>query len=251
MTAIEDRTAITAEIAFNLEAEFLGGLEDAQFAYERIVETEAWNLLGFDTFADWWAQRVQPVMRALSMRPTREIAASVVERVREEEAELPPAQRRTQRELADMVGISTKTLQRQSQDRPEGTLSAGTDLGEPEPLAVDEEPPLPGMPVGQEKADAFMAGIDAVEDAAEPAPEFPIRPAPPKWDPEDRKRHEEEVARIRDIKAARDQAQTIVTDVLTAVCVVVAGCRLGETGLVTKEMITKLREAIDQLEGEL
>lgn len=127
MTAIVE-SPLTAEQAESLEAAFLGGLEEAQFAYERIVEHEAWILLGFDRFADWWDERVTPTMRALSMRPTREIAAAVVERVREEEAELPPAQRRTQRELADMVGISTKTLQRQSQDRPQETLSSGADL---------------------------------------------------------------------------------------------------------------------------
>ena len=93
-----------------MEEAFLSGLEDAQAAYEAIVDSEAWLDLGYETFAAWWSQRVQPAMRALSMRPTREIAVAVVERVREEEASLPPVQRRTQTELADMVGVNRSTL---------------------------------------------------------------------------------------------------------------------------------------------
>lgn len=96
--------------ARHLEEAFLGGLEDAQNAYEEIVATQAWQTLGYDTFAEWWQDRVVPAMRALSMRPTKEIAASVVEQVREEEAALPPAQRRTQRELAEMAGVERSSL---------------------------------------------------------------------------------------------------------------------------------------------
>lgn len=145
---------------------------------------------------------------------------------------------------APMVGRSEATVGRINGTRSvPATNVARDDLDEPQ----DEGPPLPGMPEGQERGDAFMAGIDAGESAA-PEPE---RPRPPKWDPQDRRRHEDEVARIRDIAAAREQSKTIVTDVTAAVCVVVAGCRLGETGLVTREMITKLREVVDLLEGEL
>lgn len=161
MTAVDDRTAITREVAFNLEADFLGGLEDAQFAYERIVETEAWKLLDFESFADWWAQRVQPTMRALSMRPTKEIAASVIEKVREEEAELPAAQRRTQRELAEMVGVGKDTVGRLVGSRSTPDANAHrTDLGEPEPVHSEEEPPLPGMPAAQEFADQLTDAIE-------------------------------------------------------------------------------------------
>lgn len=113
--------------AHRLEARFLGGLEDAQDAYEEIVATEAWVDLGYDTFAEWWEDRVKPAMRALSMRPTREIAASVVERVRGEEKALPPAQRRTQRELAEMVGVSQGSPAIRPRSTPERSVST-TDL---------------------------------------------------------------------------------------------------------------------------
>lgn len=155
---------LTTEDAESLEAAFLGGLEEAQFAYERIVEHEAWALLGFERFADWWDERVTPSMRALSMRPTREIAAAVVEQVRKEEAELPPAQRRTQRELAAMVGVERSSLASrdgsrsvQREESPQPDLELAPD---------EEEPPLPvEFPKGQERGVAFMAGIDAGEDA--------------------------------------------------------------------------------------
>lgn len=99
--------------AAELERRFLAGLDDAQSAYEEIVATQAWLDLGHESFAAWWESAVRPAMRALSMRPTREIAAAVVERVRAEEAELPPAQRRTQRELGQMVGVGHDTVARQ------------------------------------------------------------------------------------------------------------------------------------------
>jgi hypothetical protein len=100
--------------AADLERRFLAGLDDAQTAYEQIVATEAWLELGHDSFSAWWDSAVRPTMRALSMRPTREIAAAVVERVQQEEAELPPVQRRTQRELGEMVGITQKRPSRSS-----------------------------------------------------------------------------------------------------------------------------------------
>jgi hypothetical protein len=112
--------------ARQLEEAFLGGLEDAQTAYEEIVATQAWTELGYDTFAEWWTDRVTPTMRALSMRPTREIAASVVEQVRAEEYALPPAQRRTQRELAEMAGVHRNTLY--NQDRPQAQTVPTPDL---------------------------------------------------------------------------------------------------------------------------
>ena len=103
-------TTLAISEAQRLEDAFLNGLNDAQDAYERIVAAQAWTALGFSTFADWWESRVRPAMTALSMRPTREIAAAVVDRVREEEVGLPAAQRRTQRELAEMVGVDRSAL---------------------------------------------------------------------------------------------------------------------------------------------
>ena len=77
------------------------------------------------------------------------------------------------------------------------------------------------------------------------------RQRPPKWDPEDRRRHEEEVRRIRAIEDARHAAQTIVTELRSLVVTVVTGSRFGEPGLVTTQMVKELHEAIDLLEGEL
>lgn len=147
---------MTAE---ELEEAFLAGLEDAQAAYEQIVETRAWTELGFDTFAGWWDNRVQPTMRALSMRPTREITAAVVEQVRQEEAALPPAQRRTQQEIAEMVGVSEATVGRLAGSRsPGATSDAGTDL-EPKPAPI---------------VDAVAAAIEEVADRPRPKASQPV-----------------------------------------------------------------------------
>lgn len=76
-------------------------------------------------------------------------------------------------------------------------------------------------------------------------------PRPPKWDPEERRKHEEEVRRTQDIESARQYSKTIVTQVRSLVVTIVTGCRYGEKGLVTAEMIADLRKAIDLLEGEI
>lgn len=146
--------------AQELETAFLAGLEDAQGAYEQIVETQAWTDLGFDTFAGWWDERVRPTMRALSMRPTREIAAAVVEQVREEEAELPPAQRRTQRELAEMVGVERSALA--SRD---GSRSVQREESRPADLAPQSSPLVEAMTAAvQEVADAIDRHLPADPD---------------------------------------------------------------------------------------
>lgn len=151
MTVVAEPLQLSAEDAERLEAAFLGGLDEAQYAYERIVEARAWTALGFDTFGAWWDERVRPAMRALSMRPTREIAAAVVDQVRSEEADLPQAQRRTQRELAEMVGKSEATVGRLNGTRSTpATNVARTDL-EPEPVA---------MPGRQQDADEILAQLD-------------------------------------------------------------------------------------------
>lgn len=143
--------------AQELEAAFLAGLGDVQDLYHQIIETQAWTDLGWDSFGDWWDRRVKPAMQALSMRPTREIAAAVVEQVRAEEAELPPAQRRTQRELAEMVGSSEATVGRLAGTR---STTASADA------RTDLEPPPP-MPAQQEIADAIVAEIDDIRRDAE------------------------------------------------------------------------------------
>jgi hypothetical protein len=127
---------------------------------------------GFERFADWWAERVQPTMRALSMRPTREIAAAVVEQVRAEEAELPPAQRRRDYELAEMVGATPDEIRNRA--------SRSTSTGIPAKVDV-EQSDLVEMPAGQEHADASLAAIDkaAQRQAFRPEPQPRIEPPDP------------------------------------------------------------------------
>lgn len=125
------------EDAARHEESFLGNLAGAQDEYDWLVENEAWSALGWDSFGNWWEGRVRPVMRALSMRPTREIAAKVVEQVRAEERALPPAQRRTQRELAAMVGVDrsgfanrdgSRSVPRENAPRPDLEAIPAPDL---------------------------------------------------------------------------------------------------------------------------
>lgn len=132
---------VTQAEAHDLEAAFLGGLDQAQDAYERIMATQAWTQLGHDSYADWWRVRVVPTMRALSMKPTREIAAAGIEQVRREDEERPAAQRHTQREIGDMFGVSDESVARAIGARsPQATNVAPPDLGSvedplPQPIA--------------------------------------------------------------------------------------------------------------------
>lgn len=138
-------TELTADEARLLERSFLSRLNEAQDAYEQFVAAKAWKQLGHDTFATWWSEIVQPVMRALSMRPTREIAAAVVDQVRTEEAGLPPAQRRTQREIGEMVGVAEATVGRMLGSRStSASHDAARDL-EAAPAASQPEPEIPAV----------------------------------------------------------------------------------------------------------
>lgn len=219
--------------AQRLEAAFLSGLNDAQDAYEQIVAAEAWVALGFESFAEWWQMRVQPIMRALSMRPAKELAAAVVDQVRREEATLPPAQRRTKRELADLVGVHRNTIANQdrqcAQDVPD----------------VDLEEPAPD-PLASAVAEQIEQRI-----ADKVSPPEPERPRPQAWDPVERDAHEAEVRRRQDIEAAHRYAKTLVPDVRALIFTVLHGYRLGETGLVTRDMIADLRSDLDLLEKEI
>lgn len=160
----------TADEARQHESAFLENLAGAQDHYEWIVERRAWTDLGFDTFAGWWEGRIQPVMRALSMRPTREIAAKVIEQVRTEEAELPPAQRHTQKQLGEMVGLDRRTASgwKPPQDRPQVQDAHRPDLGEPrQDGAAEKTPPKPAVrqPESREPDPPDEEGADADLDA--------------------------------------------------------------------------------------
>lgn len=150
------------------EQSFISNLSGAQDDYEWIVENQAWAALGWDTFAEWWQARVTPIMRALSMRPTREIAAAVIEQVRQEEAELPPAQRRTQRELAEMVGVGEATVGRIAGTRSTGASpDARTDLGTPHPSDQPASGPLTDAERDQAAVatETIRAGLDRIDTA--------------------------------------------------------------------------------------
>lgn len=106
------------------------------------------------------------------------------------------------------------------------------------------------------KPSAQLTGSGQSTGPASPAPEEkpavePERPKPPKWDPEEREAHEAEVRKQQDIASAKRASQTIVTEFRSLVVTVVSGCRYGEKGLVTREMIADLRKTLDLLEGEL
>jgi len=121
------------------EASFLRNLNSAREDLEWIEVHQAWIALGHDSFAGWWLDRVQPVMDALAVRPTPELARRVMDRVSEEEKALPPAQRRTKAELAALVGTSEWTA-RGRQDQRERRTAAVTDLENPPTDPVAEFP---------------------------------------------------------------------------------------------------------------
>lgn len=179
-----DVATLTAADAQELERSFLSGLNDAQDAYERIIATEAWTALGHDSFAEWWSAKVQPSMRALSMRPTKEIASAAIARVKSDEAALPPAQRRRDSELADMVGVDQKTVSNWSRSATEETSSEG-DLEEPQTPGPAADPSAAQAGPGQTPE---SAGVDPAPPAAagptpEPGPRpssAPTRTPPPK-----------------------------------------------------------------------
>jgi len=117
MTEVEFAT-LDAATAAELEAQFLEALDTAQGAWDKFVTGRGYIALGYESFAEWWQERVVPRFRALELKPTRELAAKVIETVREEEQELPPLQRRTQQELADLIGVTQQAISaRSSRDK--------------------------------------------------------------------------------------------------------------------------------------
>lgn len=130
------------------EASFLRHMSQAKDDFDWILANEAWAQLGFSTFADWWDERVAPLAASLGMRPTREIAKTVIEKVVEDQKDLPKAQQRSQREIAAMVGVDRSTVSRSAP----GANARGGDLGE---AATD---PVDAMHAALEDIDAHLAG---------------------------------------------------------------------------------------------
>lgn len=116
------------------EASFLANLSRAQDDFDWITSHEAWKLLGHETFAAWWEARVQPLMRGLSMRPSRELAEEAADRIRDEEANLPPSMRRRERELAEFVGATHDEIRNRSPRSSLVGIPTKDDLP-PDPLA--------------------------------------------------------------------------------------------------------------------
>lgn len=148
--AVRQQQADPAFEANRREASFLANLSRAQSDFEWIAENQAWTLLGHDSLAEWWGAKVQPVMSALSMRLSPEMATKVIEKVKAAEAHLPASQRRSARDLAALVGTSDWTA-RGRQDRDKRRDADHPDLETP---LTD---PLDAIPAAQDAVDAFLA----------------------------------------------------------------------------------------------
>lgn len=153
------------------EASFLRSMAQAKDDFDWILTNQAWTQLGFPTFADWWDARVAPLGASLGMRPTREIAKTVIEKVVEEQKALPKAQQRSQREIAAMVGVDRSTVARSTP----GANARGTDL------ETADADPVDAMHAALEDIDAHLAGQRTEDhtnkDGGRPAP-VPSRALP-------------------------------------------------------------------------
>jgi hypothetical protein len=124
-------------------------------------------------------------------------------------------------------------------------LADDAPAAKPEPPAPTPPPPVERpMPARQDVADRIVAGID--QHAAAPVVE-----KPPAWDPAEREAHMADVQKRRAIEDAHQQAKTLVPDIRSRIHTVLAGYRLGEKHLVTRDQIADLRAALDLLEKEI
>lgn len=124
---------ISEEAARGLEDRFLSAFEIAQHAYEDIVASKAWEALGYDTFTEWWTAKVVPKMRALDMRPMKEVAKDAVNRIVDDQETLPKTQRLLQREVGELTGLSRRRVGElissrsgQGRERPGDDLDGGS-----------------------------------------------------------------------------------------------------------------------------
>lgn len=119
--------AITEEAARGLEDQFLSALEVAQHAYEDIVAAKAWTALGFETFTEWWTAKVVPKMRALEMKPKKEVAQDAVQRIAADQQKLPKPQQMLHREIGEATGMSRRSVARslQGANAPQRDLVRG------------------------------------------------------------------------------------------------------------------------------
>lgn len=211
----------------------------------------------YDSFEDYCDQRW-----AISRPRAYELmsAAQVVSAIADTGMR-PPANEAQARELSKLRDRPDKLRDAwaEASERANGRPTAAT------VREVVQERQSPPLPKGQDIADTIVASIDQQTAAGvmpPPAAEPPAAPSPPsaggstpdrppKWDPAEREAHEAEVLRIKDIEAAHRFAKTLVADVRTLVLTVLAGYRLGEHGLVTRQDIADIRRTLDLLEKEL
>lgn len=113
------------------EASFLRNIGAAGEDYAWILANEAWLRLGFETFTDWYERRVAPVAARLGLRPARDQAKAAIEKAAEEQKALPKDQRRSQRELARVFGVSQATISRAAGDSNESNGAGNEQVSDP------------------------------------------------------------------------------------------------------------------------
>lgn len=155
-----------------------------------------------------------------------------------------------QRAIAAVVGMSQSSVSRALAGRDSAESDEHLSPQVDEPREPASKGPLDASGSSEEKLHPPMAQPSpAMESPREEPREDRPRPAP--WDPAERAEHEKAVRRRQDIEAAHRFASRIVSELRSSVLTIIAGVRYGEPGLVTKEMVTELREAVDMLEREL
>lgn len=140
------------------EGVLLKGIGSVQESFDWIVDNGAWTDLGFESVVEWWETRIRPVMVQMELRPSADMANKLLAKVREQERALPPAQRRTQKELAEVALVSDWKARGRKESRNRRT-AAGSDLDTP-PQAPSAEPatdPLDEFPAVQDAVAATIA----------------------------------------------------------------------------------------------
>jgi len=122
------------------EASFLRNIAAAGEDHAWIIANQAWLQLGFDTFVDWYEARVAPVAARLGLRPAREQAKAALEQAAQEQRALPPKERRPQRELARVFGVSQPTVSRALGDSNESNETENAQVGGTNSEQVGENP---------------------------------------------------------------------------------------------------------------
>lgn len=148
----------------------------AQDDLKWIVDNNAWNDLGFETFTGWYAAKVTPVVSAAGLRPTQEFALYVLDRVLADQEVLPASQRLIQKELAEIVGVPASTLRRLASRSLQAPNGAGGDLETKTADWRDEARSLLPAKTAAEGTDEDSSA-DGVEGVANPPEEAPASPS--------------------------------------------------------------------------